>query len=235
MVFLRNGQLRYTGAGGEGTAWAFSLEVPDTVVDIGKLSEVDPALGAGIVGDSRRPNLVGSLRIERPWGHAKAAAIWRQAGYRNSSAPSGDPSGYRDGYGINLSGALRLSPRDGLSGALAAGQAIASYMNDGGVDLAPDAQLRARAVPSLGWFAWWSHQWNAQWRSSLGASQHRQDNTAGQAGNALRAGSYASANLLYAPAEHLLLGGEYAWGRRENKDGGAAGDHHLQLSLRLSF
>jgi hypothetical protein len=90
-------------------------------------------------------------------------------------------------------------------------------------------------VNSLGYFIYYGHAWNDKLTSALGYSQHRQDNTGGQAGNALHAGSYASANLLYALTPKVLLGGEYIWGRRENKDGTAANDNRIQFSTRVSF
>jgi len=234
MVFLRNPQLRYTRAG-EGTAWAISLEAPNSVIDTGKLSQVDPALGAGVTARNRLPDLVGSYRWDRDWGHVKAAAIARRVGFQTSTTASGNPSNEKAGYGLNLSGVLKLSARDTVSWGLAGGKAIASYMNDGGTDLAPDASFRAQAVTSLGTSLYYAHAWNAALTSSIGYSQHRQDNTGGQAGNAFQSGSYASANLLYSLTANVLLGGEYVWGRRENKDGSAAGDSRFQFSTRVSF
>ena len=69
----------------------------------------------------------------------------------------------------------------------------------------------------------------------MGYRQHRKDNTGGQAANALHAGSYASANLLYSLTTNVLLGGEYIWGRRENKDGTASSDSRIQFSTKVSF
>jgi hypothetical protein len=235
MVFLRNPQLRYTQAAGEGVAWAVSLEAPNSVIDTGKLSQVDPSLGAGVTAHNRWPDLVGSLRVDGDWGHVKTAAIVRQVGYQSTTTASGNPSGERTGYGLNLTGLLKVSARDNLSWGLAAGRGIASYMNDGGTDLAPGASLRAETVDSLGYFVYLGHAWNEKLTSSIGYSQHRQDNTGGQAGNALHAGSYASANLLYALTANVLLGGELLWGRRENKDGSAASDSRFQFSTRVSF
>lgn len=235
MVFVRNPQLRYTQAAGEGMTWALSLEAPNSIIDTGKLSQVDPAFGAGVTARNRLPDLVGAYRIERPWGHVKAAAIVRRVGFQTSTTPGGNPSNEKTGYGLNVSGVLKMARQDSLSWGLAGGKAIASYMNDGGTDLAPDAGLRAEAVRSLGYFVYYAHPWNAALTSSVGYSQHRQDNTGGQAGNALHAGSYASANLLYALSKNVLLGGEYIWGRRENKDGATAIDTRLQFSTRVSF
>lgn len=235
MVFLRNPQLRYTGAAGQGLAWAVSLEAPNSVIDTGKLSQVDPALGTGVTAHNRLPDLVGSLRMERDWGHVKAAAIVREVGFQTSTTSSGDPSNEKTGYGLNVSGAWKLTGRDTVSWGVAGGKAIASYMNDGGTDLAPDASFRAQAVGSLGWFLYYGRAWDAKLTSAIGYSQHRQDNTGGQAGNALHAGSYASANLLYSLTRNVLLGGELVWGRRENKDGSSASDSRFQFSTRVSF
>jgi hypothetical protein len=235
MVFLRNPQLRYTHAAGEGRAWAVSLEAPNSVIDTGKLSQVDPALGAGVTAHNRWPDLVGSLRVDGDWGHVKAAAIVRQVGYQTTTTAGGKPSGERTGYGLNLTGVFKVSARDALNWGLAGGKGIASYMNDGGTDLAPNASFRAEAVGSLGWFLYLGHAWSDKLTSSVGYSEHRQDNTGGQAGNALHAGSYASANLLYALTPNVLLGGELLWGRRENKDGSAASDSRFQFSTRVTF
>lgn len=235
MVFLRNPQLRYTRSAGEGLAWAVSLEAPNSVIDTGKLSQVDPSLGAGVTAHNRLPDLVGSVRIERDWGHVKAAAILRQVGVQTTTTASGNPSSDHTGYGLNLTGVLKPWQRGTISWGLAGGKGIASYMNDGGTDLAPNASFRAETVPSLGYHLYYGHAWDAKLTSAIGYSQHRQDNTAGQAGNALHTGSYASANLLYSLTPSVLLGGEYLWGRRENKDGASANDSRFQFSTRVSF
>ncbi len=235
MVFVRNPQLRFTQAAGEGTTWAVSLEAPNSIIDTGKLSQVDPALGAGVTARNQLPDLVGSLRFERPWGHMKAAAIVRQIGFQTTTTPGGNPSNDKTGYGLNLSGVLKVFGKDALSWGVVGGKGIASYMNDGGTDLAPDASIRAEAVNTLGYFIYYGHAWNAKLTSSIGYSEHRQDNTGGQAANAFHTGSYASANLLYTLTKNVLLGGEFIWGRRENLDGSSAIDSRLQFSTKVTF
>ena len=130
---------------------------------------------------------------------------------------------------------LKVFREDSLSWGLAGGRGIASYMNDGGTDLAPGERLRAEAVSSLGWFLYYGHTWTPGLTSAIGYSEHRQDNTAGQANNAFRTGSYASVNLLYSFTPSVMFGGEYLWGRRENRDGSAASDSRIQFSTRVSF
>ena len=235
MVFLRNPQLRYTGSAGKGMAWAVSLEAPNSAIDTGKLTQLDPSLGAGITPHNTLPDLVGSLRYEGDWGHVKVAAIVRQVGFQTSTTPGGNPSNDLTGYGLNLSGVWKLFGKDPLSWGLAGGNAIASYMNDGGIDIAPDASIHAQTVRSLGWFLYYGHAWSGTLNSSIGYSEHRQDNAGGQAANAFPSGSYASANLLYSLTKNVLLGGEYIWGKRENFDGSSASDNRIQFSTKVTF
>ncbi len=233
MVFLRNPQLRWTAVSGDGMALAFSLEAPGSAIDTGKVTQVDPALAA--TPWNRWPDLVAAWRKDGDWGHLKVAGIVRQVGYQTSTTAGGNPSGTRTGYGLNLAGAINTFGKDTFSWQLAAGRSIASYMDDGGVDLAPDSAIKAQAVPSLGWLAYYNHWWYSGWSTSLGYSEHRQDNAGGQLASAFRKGSYGSINLLAYPARNLTTGAEFVWGRNEQKDGLAATDYRLQFSTKVAF
>jgi hypothetical protein len=94
MVFLRNPQTA-VHAGRAGASWAVSLEAPNSVIDTGKLSQVDPALGAG--GDGAQTGCRTSwVPIARArLGHVKAAAILREVGFQTSTTASGNPSNRR--------------------------------------------------------------------------------------------------------------------------------------------
>jgi hypothetical protein len=235
MIFLRNPQLRYTPYEKDGMKFAMSLEAPNSVLDTGKLSEVDPAFGAGVAAWNRLPDAIASFRFDRDWGHVRAAGIVRQVGYQFPNTPAGNPSGHKTGYGLNLSGAFKLLAKDSITWQVAGGKAIASYANDGGVDLAPGADLRAETVPSVGWLLYYNHYWSEKWSSSVGYSEHRQNNTDGQLGSAFRKGSYASGNVLFYPTKNVTTGLEYIWGQRENKDGSSAPDYRLQFSTKVTF
>ena len=62
-------------------------------------------------------------------------------------------------------------------------------MNDGGTDLAPNSDIRAVTVPypRLRRF-FYEHPWSSQWVGSIGFSDHRQENTGGQRGDAFHSG-----------------------------------------------
>lgn len=235
MVFVRNPQLRIAPYDKDGLRMAFSLEAPNSALDTGRINRIDPALGASITGWNRAPDAVASLRLDRDWGHVRSAAIVRQVGYQNPASLDGNPSGTQTGYGLNLSGALNAFGKDRISWQVVGGRAIASYMNDGGVDLAPGTNLRAEAVTSVGWLAFYNHYWSDKWSSSVGYSEHRQNNTGGQLATAFRKGSYSSVNLLYAFEKNVLIGSEFIWGRLENKAGLASDDYRLQFSTKVTF
>jgi hypothetical protein len=64
---------------------------------------------------------------------------------------------------------------------------------------------------------------------------HRQDNTAGQAFNAFKQGSYASTNILYTAAKNVLWGAEFIWGQKEQLDGASAIDTRVQFTGQFKF
>ena len=48
-------------------------------------------------------------------------------------------------------------------------------------------------------------------------------------------GQIAQINLLYYPADNVLLGTEFNWGQREDVDGHTGTDHRIQFTLKISF
>ena len=125
--------------------------------------------------------------------------------------------------------------KDRINAGFVWGKAIASYMNDGGADLAPGQGLQAETVQSIGWLAYYNHVWADKWTSTIGYSQHMQDNTAGQTGTAFKRGSYGNANLLYTPWKNVLTGLEFVWGELQQNDGQSATDYRLQFSTKVTF
>jgi hypothetical protein len=120
-------------------------------------------------------------------------------------------------------------------GQMVYGRAIASYMNDGGVDLAPNYNLQAETVLSIGGMLYYDHYWNEQWSSSIGLSAHHQDNTGGQLDNAFRQGTYASTNILWYPVKNVMTGVEFLWGKLEQLDGATADDPRVQFSAQYKY
>jgi hypothetical protein len=111
-------------------------------------------------------------------------------------------------------------------------------MNDGGTDLAPDGTVgapQASAVPLFGISAYYEHAWSEHWNSNIGYSRTQVRNRDLQAGDAFHSGEYASANLLYLPTKTVLMGAEFLWGRRTDKDWNQGNDVRSQISIKYSF
>ena len=237
MIFWRNLQLRWSAKKGENTSLAIALESPASSLDSGKLSEViDPAL-LNVQGKTELPDLTAHWRTQGDWGHAKAGFILRQVGWENTVSAGGEPSGTETGYGLNLSGSYKVSKQGTIKAQLAYGEAIASYFNDGGIDIAPGDTVGsgAQTLEILGWLLFYDHSWNKKWSSSIGWAQTDQDNTNGQNDDAFAGNQYGVVNLLHYPTESIMYGAELQYGEYEQKDGKTRDDTRVQFSFKFMF
>lgn len=226
-------QFRWTRTLSDRSRFAVALESAGSSLDEGNVTTVFPDLN--VTTKTGFPDLTAHYRMETAWGHWQTAAILRRIEFEARANPGGDPSGDEFGYGANLTGSLNVGARDKLLGQVAYGRGIASYLNDCCVDIGPDENLRAEAVPLHAWLLYYDHLWNVQWRSVVGYSEAVQDNTANQTASAMERGRYASASLLYTPARKILVGSELLWGERRNRDGARGNDTRIQFSAKYEF
>lgn len=247
MVFLRNPQVRYTYKAGS-NEFAIAIEKPGNDIDPGNIRRIDPELGANIRGDEKWPDLTAHWRYDDGWGHVQLAGILRKVGFETVGTLNNEPKDSKMGWGINGSASFKVWNKDRLHLSAVYGEGIASYMNDGGTDLGPKVseivvpptgppvlRLRPDVVPLLGLMAYYDHYWNDQLSTSIGWSMNKLDNLSFQAADAFQTGQYASVNLLYTPDPRLLMGAEFLWGEREDKNGNKGDDMRLQVSFKYSF
>ncbi|MFL5812594.1 MAG: DcaP family trimeric outer membrane transporter [Bdellovibrionia bacterium] len=237
MVFLRNPQIRWTPMSGD-RSFAIAIERPTNDLDPGVLREVDPAFGANVQVDEKLPDLTAQFRQKTGFGHVQLAGILRRLGYDTTGNFDSSPKGKTVGWGFDLSSSIALRDYDKILLSGVYGRGVASYMNDGGTDLAPDGTLgapQASAVPLFGLMAYYEHPWSEHWNSTIGYSRTQVENRSLQAGGAFHSGEYASANILYLPSKSILMGAEFLWGRRKDNDGNQGNDVRTQISFKYSF
>jgi|SRR5579871_5559662 len=247
MVFYRLPQFRWTPYKTAQSNFAIALERPGNDIDPGQIREFDPALGNNLRNDEELPDFTAHFYTSGSWGHAQLAGIVRRVGFDTIGTLDNQPKGHRTGWGINLSGHANVLKRDRLIGQVVYGEGIATYMNDGGTDLAPTGlaplpgqpiapgTIRPKLVPLLGVVAYYDHYWSDRWSSSIGYSFTRVDNTNLQDPTAFRRGDYASLNLLYTPASNIMIGGEVMWGERTNHNDIKGDDVRFQVSVKYNF
>jgi hypothetical protein len=244
MVFVRTPQIRWTFLNQNGWEAAVALEHPSHDIDVGNLRLIDEDIASNIQSDEEVPDLTAAVRYGGDWGHVRLAGILRKVGYETKGTEDNEPDGHKTGWGLNATTAVKLgfaTPRLGI----VYGRGIATYMNDGGMDLAPSVSVvpgpgtlilipEAEAVKLLGVSAYVDFQWAKEWSSAAGYSFTKVDNTNFQDATAFHKGEYASANLLWA-RDNVLAGGEFLWGRRTDNDGDKGTDTRFQATFKWSF
>nr|WP_277622547.1 DcaP family trimeric outer membrane transporter [Sphingomonas telluris] len=245
MVFVRNPQIRWTFLNDGHWTAAVALEHPSDDIDPGNIRLIDEDIASNIQPNEELPDLTAAVRYGGDWGHVRVAGILRKIGYDTRGTEGNEPEGHRTGWGVNATGSFKLgmaTPRLGV----VYGRGIATYMNDGGMDLAPSVETvfvppdiilvpRATAVKLLGVSAYVDLQWAKQWSSAVGYSFTKVDNTNFQDDTAFHKGEYASANLVYAPFDNVVAGLEFLWGKRTDNDGDKGTDTRMQGSFKWSF
>jgi len=257
MVFNRDAQLRWTPYRTSNATFAISLEQPSNDADPGNIRLIEEYANATVRGNETIPDLAAQYRMDGSWGHFQVAGLLRRVGYEYNVNPALTPTawfkGSQTGWGIDVSAAINTIDKDRLLLSVVYGDGIATYMNDGGMDLAPTATLNplsptpslsAEAVPLLGVVAYYGHYWTPKLESSIGYSFTQVSNTNFQAGNAFRKGEYASGNLIMYPTDKVMFGVEVMWGKREDNTnnpgdlpgyGATGNDWRFQLSAKYNF
>lgn len=253
MVFLRTPQLRVTFVDKNGFSAAVALEHALDDIDTGNIRIIDESLGSSIRGKDELPDFTAAIRYGGDWGHVRLSGILRQIGYETPGQPDLRPKGDETGWGVNATGSFNFGKTATIRAGVVYGEGIATYMNDGGMDLAPSALpvpvppifppppiqdflvLEATPVPLLGVSAYVDFNWTSQLTSSVGYSIVDVDNTNFQTPDTFNKAQYASGNLLWSPIKRVLTGAELLWGERKNLDGTKGKDFRVQFTFKVSF
>jgi hypothetical protein len=240
MAFVRNPQLRYTKTMNENKSFAIAIEHPSGDVDAGRIPidpDFPPLLGA-ITADNKVPDLTAAFRMNTKRGHLQIAGIGRRLGFETVGAPNSSPKGHKTAGGVDITATLKVAEKDQIALGGVFGTGLATYMNDGGMDLAPDgtvANPEAKAVPLQGFLVYMDHYWNPKLSSTFGWSRTQVTNTTLQTPDAFQSGDYASVNFVCYPTKNVFFGVEGLWGRRTDNNDNSGEDTRIQVSAHYSF
>ncbi|WP_162846076.1 DcaP family trimeric outer membrane transporter [Seongchinamella sediminis] len=231
MVFNRNAQIRYSWAVDDSAQFAIAAEKPNGSFNSGEFGEISPGFDDIVKARTRYPDITARWRDDYDWGHYQVAAVLRYLEIEARGIADAPSPENETGWGINLTGVINTVGRDQLKLGLVHGEGIASFFNDGGVNLAPEDN-RAEAVPITGVTAYYDRYWSSEWSSSIGFSVNDADPRKQQAADEFDSGVYASVNLLYTPYPELLIGPEFLYGKHEDVGGRSGEDYRLQFTLK---
>jgi hypothetical protein len=245
MVFFRVPQLRWTPFRTNTDEFAVSLEHAGNDIDPGNVRLIDEFANSTVRGVRTLPDLAAHYRMQGDWGHLQIAGMLRKISYEYQQTPDLPfTRNSETGWGVDLSGHINVLEKDKILLSVVHGNGIATYMNDGGMDIAPNAaydpaspipNLSAEAVPLTGIVAYYDHYWNSQFSSSIGYSQVEVSNTNFQEATTFHKAQYASGNLLWYPAKNVMIGGELLWGKRIDNAGQSGDDVRFQFSVKYDF
>jgi hypothetical protein len=193
-------------------------------------------MGVQATGYARWPDTVTALRWKHAHGHLLGSALVRQVGI--FPATGGRQAAV--GVGGNFTGALdSFWGKDQLLWSVGGGRGVAHYFpgsNTLPLDgfLQPDGQLSLTSL--VGGMVSYQHFFASDRFSLTGiASVLRLFNLAGGTDATLEQVQYYGGVFQYFPNRRLMLGLEYLFGQRENRDGATGSDNRLQVSMQVLF
>jgi len=222
-VFDRQPLIRYTKGGLQ-----IAVEQPETTV-------TTPTGGMVTPGDDQIPDIVGRYNWSGDWGQISAAGIVRQLHVATDDLMGVDDAAW--GYGVSLSGKLKVGAKDDLRFMATAGDGLGRYI---GINIVNDAAIRpdGKLDPIFTWsgFAAYRHVWAPNLRSNLAGAYFKADNPVRLTTNQVTDESWnAFANLIWPPIPPLNVGIELMYAERTLEDGRSGNLQRVQFSTQYNF
>ena len=237
MVLLPAPTIRYTHKFNKNNSMEVALEVPGNSIDPGHIREIDPVL-IDISPKEVIPDLIVRYTHRGAFGYFKTAVLLRSLEYEVLSIAHEKSEGKsKFGGAINLSAGINTFNKKGvLRLQTVFGYGYASYNNDGGVEMAPDKNLRAEVPFQYGFVTFYDFSITEKWQTSLGYSETVLDNTEGQLDNSFHRSQYAVGQLIYKVIpDRLLVGLNFQYGKKYNKDGNTGDDQRILFNVTYQF
>ena len=221
---LRQAQIRYMLPMGEAMNAAFALEQPRS--DLSNLP-------ASANGRNTWPDFTGQWRWEGKSSHVQASGVLRSLSFDDNAGPDETTLG----WGLQLSGSLKLFGDDRLLGNVNFGDGIGRYMQDlpsGSAGVVGD-NGNLHTLKAWGANVSYQHKWNDKWRSTGCYGYVELDNRFEQGNFAYDHTHYGQVNLIYAPTKNFYTGIEYLYGYKQARNGNDGDDHRIQISFQYKL
>lgn len=229
-IFIRQPLVRYTLATGDKSSLALAVENP----------QADARDAAGnVTAQDGGPDITANWTSEGDFGHFALRALVRPLRVEDGG---GTGQATATGFGLGVSGTLKLGAADTVLYQINAGKGVGRYIQDANsavaynpAPAAGEDKLVAQQV--VGGFLGLQHGWGGSARSTLVYGMTRNDNDEGYGPVAgLNKGTReVHANLIYSPYKKVDVGFEYVWGEREQEDGKKGQMKRLQAAAKFSF
>lgn len=222
-VFDRQPLIRYTNGGLQ-----IAVEQPETAV-------TSPTGTRVLAGDDQLPDMVGRYNWSGDWGSFTAAGILRQLHVSKDDLNGVDDSAF--GYGLSLSGKVKVGDKDDFRFMATAGDGLGRYI---GLNIVNDAAIDAAGhldpIFTYSGFGAYRHVWNDGMRSTIGGSYFKADNPVLLTTDQVTDESWnAFANIIWTPVPPLDIGVELMYAERTIEDGRSGNLQRVQFSTKYNF
>ncbi|MEL6540050.1 MAG: DcaP family trimeric outer membrane transporter [Pseudomonadota bacterium] len=222
-VFDRQPLIRYTNGGLQ-----IAVEQPETVITSQTGARV-------LAGDDQLPDVVGRYNWSGDWGNFTAAGIVRQLHVSTDDLMGVDDDAW--GYGLSLSGKVKVGEKDDFRFMATAGDGLGRYI---GLNIVNDAAIKMDGtldpIFTYSGFAAYRHVWADNLRSNVAGSYFKADNPVALTTNQVTDESWnAFANLIWSPVGPINIGIELMYAERILEDGRSGNLQRIQFSTQYNF
>ena len=188
-----------------------------------------------LAGDDNLPDVVGRYNFSGDWGSLSASGILRNL--KISEDDFGTDGDSAMGYGVSLSGKLKLGERDDFRFMGTVGDGLGRYIglnivNDATLDLDGDLD----PIFTYSGFGAYRHMWSDKVRSNIAASYFKAENPVLLTSGAVTDESWnVLANIIYSPVKPVDIGIEYMYAERTLENGQSGNLQKIQVSTKYSF
>jgi DcaP outer membrane protein len=226
-IFVRQAMIRWTQPLSRHWKVAFAVENPG--------GQFVTAPGLSGSARSHLPDFPAFLRYDSSRGHFQVATLLRQIRFDGTA---GSPDVTTLGWGVNSTFKLNTTNKNGLMGQFAFGSGIGRYLESTAGQNA-DAVFRSgntlKALPARAGVLGYQHHWNRELQSNIAYAIADLSSDVGQPATFIKRTQDARVNLIWSPYRLIDFGGEFLWGRRDNRDGSHGDARRFQLSFIYNF